>query len=178
MNGFPALLQWGHILLWLKKLESKLEMTLEVQCHQKNSPALLPQMAFCFHWWLCRHGVIFLEKELLGRGWELMERGERGSALPAAPHSSIGVNPGVKPHLSSQPSRGHVATPSGSIPPLFASFPLCFNCSRFYITFGRKVCSCLPKLLYSPSALLRCREKEKEHPSTSCEEAGLWNVFC
>ena len=102
-----------------------------------------------------------------------MEGGERGSALPAAPHGSIGANPVVTPHLSSQPSCGHVAIPSASVPSLFASVPLCLNYSHFYITFGRKVCSCLPKLLCSPSALLRRHEEEKEHPSISREEAGL-----
>lgn len=178
MNGFPALLWWGHMLLWIRKLESNLEMTLQVHCHQKNNPALLLQIALCFPWWSCRRGVMSLEKELLGRGRELVERGDRGSALPAASRGSISANPVVKPHLSSQPSRGHVATPSASVPPLFASVPLCLICSRFYITFGRKVCSCLPKLLYSPSALLRCRRKEKEHPSTSRAEASLWNMFC
>ena len=106
-----------------------------------------------------------------------MERGEHGSALLAVPHGLIGVNPMMKPHLSSQPSCGHVATPSASVPPLFPSLLLCLNRLHFYITFGRKVCSCLPKLLYLPSALLRCREKEKDHPSISCEEAGLL-FFC
>lgn len=56
------------------------------------------------------------------------------------------------------------AAPSPSHPPPFAPAPLCFNCPPSYITFGRKVCYCLPKWLFFRSGLFGCHEDEVEHP--------------
>lgn len=79
-----------------------------------------------------------LEKVLLGRVREHMERGEHGSALLASPRSLISTNPVVKLHLSCQPSCEHVAILSSLVIPLFALVPLCLKDSQFLHNFWKE----------------------------------------